>query len=307
MKIRGKKRARKGFFQSLLKTVLICLILIIGFFFFRNREYFSNSFGERGRVAILFYSTNDSLLAVLDSTGNSLVFIKIPSDLYVELPGDYGDYKFGTIYKLGEIDKKGKKLIEGAAMNLFGMKVDGVVNVKGDIDFKDIKRSALLLLPKELNLGYLKFWWNAKRLKPSETKFFDLRESDSVSDLLLPDNSKALKFDSYYFDKQIGNLYLKDSLVISEMLKIEVLNGADISGLGEKMARYFTNLGLNVLSVSNSEKEAFACKVKYAPKVAKSYTLYKVIRDLSCVFVPYDLSEIPQYDLTVIFGENFYK
>lgn len=312
MRVRGRKRAKGNFLPSLFKVLLI-LIFLLGFFYIlRNRDYLVDTLGGRGRVAILFYSPKDSVLGVLDSNSSSLVLIGIPSELFSEVTPDYGDYRFGAIYRLGEIDGIGKELVKKASYNLFGLKPDGLMLINSELDIgmettvtPVIKKEVFQNILRGSNLGYFKFWWKAKTLKPSEVKFFNLRVSDSVSELVLPDGSSALKFDSYYFDKQIGSVYLKDSLAVAENLKAEVLNGSKISGLGEKTARYLNNFGVSVFSVSNTDEEVFKCKILYNANLKKSYVLFRTAKDLGCTFEEYSEEALVKTDITIVLGNNF--
>lgn len=300
MRIRGNKSVRRSFLPSLIKAGLIILILTAGFYGLRNRDYLIDVFGGRGREVTLFYTPKDSVLAVLDVSLRSLSLIGIPSELYSEVTPDYGDYRFGAVFKLGEIDGKGMSLVKMAAYNIFAVGIDKIVLVNKDFD---VGSGDKLPLPikKEIFKGI--FWFKTRGLKPSEIKFFNLRLSDSVSELVLPDNSKALKFDSYYFDKQIGSVYLRDSLAVSEKLKAEVLNGSQIPRLGEKTARYLSNMGLDVFSVSNTDEEVKNCKIKYNKALKKSYTLFRIAKDMGCSFETYGEAEVPRADLTLILGK----
>lgn len=311
MRIRGYRSSRRNFLPSLIKTGLIILFLLSGFYILRNRDYLIDTLGGRGRVAILFYTSKDSVLAVLDGDADSLNLVGIPSELYSELSADYGDYRFGAVFKLGEIDGKGKSLVRMAAYNVFAIGIDGVVLMNKDFDIgtdnqlpPKIRQEIFGGLLRGSNLGYFKFWWKAKTLKPSDIKFFNLRISDSVSDLVLPDNSKALKFDSYYFDKQIGSIYLRDSLAVSEKLNAEILNGSEIPGLGERTGRYLANLGVNVFSVSNSDEEVGNCKIKFSRNIKNSYSLFRIAKDLGCTFETYGVEEVPKTDLTIVLGKS---
>lgn len=279
---------------------LIILILTAGFYGLRNRDYLVDVFGGRGREVTLFYTPKDSVLAVLDANLHSLSLIGIPSELYSEVTPDYGDYRFGAVFKLGEIDGEGMSLVRSAAYNIFAVGIDKVVLVNKDFDI-GLGDNLSLPVKKEIFKGI--FWFKTRGLKPSEIRFFNLRLSDSVSELVLPDNSKALKFDSYYFDKQIGSIYLRDTLAVSEKLKAEVFNGSQIPGLGEKTARYLTNMGLDVFSVSNTDEVVNNCKIKYNKALKKSYALFRIGKDMGCSFEIYGDAQVPRTDLTVILGK----
>ena len=93
--------------------------------------------------------------------------------------------------------------------------------------------------------------------------------------------------------------------MISEGLKAEVMNGSNISGLGEKFSRFLTNFGISVFSVSNAESSLSVCRIKYDEKFKTSYTLFRLVKDFSCTYEPYASDDVVKADLTIILGESF--
>lgn len=287
---------------SVLKIIGIILLLLVVFYLVKNREYFNSTLSGKGRVAVLFYSPKDSVLAVLDTAGGLLNLFSIPGDLYAEVPKGYGSYRFNSVYKLGELDGQGSKLVSETASNLFAINIDAVSLIPEDVDINNIRK--YFFKAGRSNFDLLKFWWNARNLKPKDTRIVNLKETDSVSDLVLADGSVAYKFDSFFYDRQEAPA-IRDSLVVSEGLKVEVMNGSSVNGMGERISRFLTNSGLNVLSVSNADPEPTVCRIKYDEKFKTSYSLYRLVKDFSCRFEVYGPQDVRKSDLTIIIGESF--
>lgn len=313
---RGKREHRSSKLLSLLKVVGVVLVLLAFFYVVKNREYFLSALMGKGRVSILLYSSKDSLLAVLDPQDNTLTLVGIPGDLYVELPNGYGSYRFNAVYKLGNLDNKGSNLVKATASNLFAIQLDGLTVDTFDITLGDGTQNIDTLRKQILSFGFLRktvlssdpvlfrFWWNARNIKASDTKILNLVNSDSVSDLLLPDGTHAYRFDSFFYDRLEAPL-IRDSKVIAEGYKVEVFNGSSVNGLAEKFSRYLTNFGLTVLSVSTADEEPTVCRIKFDEKIKNSYTLYRLVKDFGCIYEPFALSDIPKSDLAIILGVGF--
>lgn len=83
--------------------------------------------------------------------------------------------------------------------------------------------------------------------------------------------------DQFMIDKIVSNLFNDYSLSL-EKKSINIINGAEVSGLGNRIARMLTNAGANVIAVSTSDKEIKTSEILYSDK--KSYTIYKISKVL---------------------------
>ena len=80
-------------------------------------------------------------------------------------------------------------------------------------------------------------------------------------------------------DKLAGELFMDDTLS-KEKMSIHIVNASGVTGLGNRIARLFTNSGGNVIAVSTGENILSKSEVGYTGK--DSYTLKRVIKLLDC-------------------------
>ena len=112
---------------------------------------------------------------------------------------------------------------------------------------------------------------------------------------------KEIDMSSKYHDinKIIVNLFKNDKIV-EENISIEIINSTDVSGLGNRLERALSNIGAQVISVSNlREKKKISVMQFYGPK---SYTVSK-LKDMLNISVE-KLSKKQVADITIIIGED---
>lgn len=305
MRIRRSEKSSR--LVSLFKVIIVLFLLLGVFYVLKNREFFSSVIAGEGRSTVLLYSGKDGVLMVEDTHNPSLTFILIPSELYLEVPGGYGDYRFGSIFKLGEIDGIGEKLVKITLENSFAIPVDVVRATSESLDFGKGGDEDWKKIKARFEKTDIRLWWRMRGVKPSAIKVINLRSSDSVSELVLPDNSKALKINNYIFDKEIAESYLKDGLIVSDNLKAEILNSSDISGLAERASRYLSNMGIAVLAVGNSDTEINECELEFDQKRKNDYSIIKLLKSFNCRPKAYTDLSGRRADLTLIIGGDFLK
>ncbi len=87
---------------------------------------------------------------------------------------------------------------------------------------------------------------------------------------------------------------------------MEVINSTRHSGLGEGAARVLTNIGVDVVSVSDSEEERDSCLVLSEKDKKNSHTIKKIRRIFNCGFEERKESG-GRVDIEVMVGEDYYK
>lgn len=65
-----------------------------------------------------------------------------------------------------------------------------------------------------------------------------------------------------------------DSKMVSEKLRIEVINGTEVAGLANRLAAYISNMGGNVILISTSDKVSKESEIKYFGE--RRYTVSKL-------------------------------
>ena len=117
------------------------------------------------------------------------------------------------------------------------------------------------------------------------------RDSVSETDLSAKDVLSINSFTSSSFiDPQVAN----------DKVTIEVVNGTQVYGLGNRFANLLTNMGADVVLVTSSDEEQKYSKVTYTGDV--NYTIKKIGEILGVS--PEQTSQRDISDVTVIIGDD---
>ncbi len=93
---------------------------------------------------------------------------------------------------------------------------------------------------------------------------------------------------------------LNDPTISSENVSIQIINASNVSGLGQRLGKVFTNMGANVVEVSTSHTPQLTSKVQYFGE--RSYTLEQIEK-----YLEYPVSQLnrqPIADIVIILGED---
>ncbi len=188
----------------------------------------------------------------LDPKELTAVKIDLPSGLYVDAAFGYGPYKLKSLFELGELDKRGGKVLAATVSEILGVPVDGFV------DELSIKKSY------QTNLNFFDFGligFNLLKIRADKIRDLNFGKLDVLTDLVLADGSTVQTFDFQKFDFLTRGSFNETRLIL-ENLDVEVLNAGEVSGLGNKTARILSNMGLKVVNVANAEIPIGDCEVK---------------------------------------------
>lgn len=111
----------------------------------------------------------------------------------------------------------------------------------------------------------------------------------NISDSLIPSD----------LDKVVAEL-TSDELIEKDNQTIRIINGTDIGGFGNRLARLITNMGGDVIIVATSDKPQKKSTISYIDK--KTYTVEKLRKVLG-----YDVIKISDNaisDITITIGED---
>lgn len=193
------------------------------------------------------------------------------------------------------------------------MRTISIFKLKGDtknLDFKKYMAIPLdgFLIGNSLNTdkGLTSFVWDAivhygniktNLTVPDFIRIFLFTRSVSRSDIDIKDISTSLN--PLEVDKIISQ-YIRDSQIEKEGRSIEIVNGTDVSGLGNRLARFVTNMGGEVVLVSTSDKLQDTSSISYAGK--RTYTIEKLGRVLT--FKEIQKNEKSIADITIVIGRD---
>ncbi|MDP2637510.1 MAG: LytR C-terminal domain-containing protein [Candidatus Levybacteria bacterium] len=123
--------------------------------------------------------------------------------------------------------------------------------------------------------------------------------SQSVPESSIQDRNIASDLNPMDVDKIVGRL-VSDELIEKENKTIQIINGTNVGGLGNGLARLVTNMGGNVMVVATADKFKKKSIISYIDE--KTYTVERLQKALG-----YDIvksSEFPVFDITIIIGED---
>lgn len=278
-KIIQAKNKIKGKIQLALFVLgLIGLIILLG-----SAVKFIHQFGEplgltnfgksswdgSSNLNLVFKDKNYCLVS-LDPNEKTLKIVKLPPQIYLEVPGGYGSWQLRSIYNLGETEskKRGLELLKKSFADYFDLPIDGILEIS---DFPDLTPK---ILSEEVKANPLEIFKLLPHIKTSLnieelTRFvFTLREVrfDKISEfelltlgLLGTEESKEGELKVVSDPQKIDGFVLKnltDSRLSQERKDVAVFNATPIPGLGQKGAKLISHLGLNVIQVGSLDETA---------------------------------------------------
>lgn len=177
---------------------------------------------------------------------------------------------------------------------LVAIPIDGFVSVsnqnkqketKQDVDYK---MQSILLNYRDIKtdltiIDVFRIWFFSKTLSSNSVAVKDITD---ISNAMIKDKTLSTLFNDYTFSQE------KNS--------IEIINAADISGLGNRVARALTNMGGNVISVSTSDKTTETSQILYFGD--KTYTVEKLGKVLGLSTFKTEKQGIS--DVTIILGKD---
>lgn len=263
-----------------------------------------------------------------DPKKKKTVLLKIPKDTLIGVPKGYGNWLVGSIYDLGQEENPpiGGELLKGSLSNLLGLPIDGVIvtrrqdneDLHGNKDLDelthDFKTSPLSLLTffsefkSDLTpLEIIKLYQAISTTREDKIVNLDLENTDLTQSLLLPDSTRVLGFDTVNIDLFVRE-NMADETFLQEAKTIAIYNGTDHPGLGSRVSRIVTNLGADVVIVTNAEKNSRKTKV-LGEKTSSTFVKLAQIFATDCLKNDCQ-SKDPKIkssraDLSILIGEDY--
>ena len=159
----------------------------------------------------------------------------------------------------------GQNVAPSTAAKVLAVPSDGQISLSSDLagegKVADVMSGALFSYPSiKTNLTLL----DIGRL------FFMAK---SVSATNMKEKEIVLPVTDTQIDKVVKGLFTDDALV-GEKVSVQIINASDVSGMGKRVERVLSNIGVNVVSVITSRKPEKLSRIEYMGE--KSYTLEKI-------------------------------
>lgn len=157
-----------------------------------------------------------------------------------------------------------------------------------------------LNLNQKVNSLFINTIFNYNRLKTNLT-IIDLLKIAMLA-RTIPENAINIRTvgnrGDLQLDKIVGRLVV-DDLIEKDNQTIQIINGTDIGGLGNRLARLITNMGGDVIIVASSDSPKKKSSISYIDK--KTYTVEKLQKMLAYEVVK-EVNAIS--DITITIGED---
>jgi hypothetical protein len=209
--------------------------------------------------------------------------LSISNDKNTEIMSLSPSLKSITIFKLSD------KVTSSEAGRLLEIPLDGSI-VSGSLNLNQKANS----LFKNLFLSY-------NKLRTSLT-IIDIAKLIMLSGTVSENNINTLVVNSgegSELDATVSRL-ISDTFIQKDNKTIQIINGTEVSGLGNRLARIVTNMGGNVIIVATSESTRKESYILYSDK--KSYTVERLEKMLGYKAMQEEKKTIS--DITIIIGED---
>lgn len=254
---------------------LVILIIIIGQFF-NLLNSLTTPLGLTSKVEKKYtwdgkfninivIQTNTTHLLNFNPAEQKVTLISIPDEAYLDASSGFGKWALGSIYDLGESSKKGmgSKLMKSSLSSLFGVPIDGYIRFESKKDIKDLIElvrqtpfSGLGLISEVSSdltpLELLRLKFGLMKVRFDKINYLDLVNLAVFESDQLLDGTHIKVSDPIKLDSVLTNFV--DPKIRAENLSIAVFNATDHPQLAQKAKRIITNLGGNVIIISNSTK-----------------------------------------------------
>ena len=224
--------------------------------FFGSKNY---SWERKFNINLLVRSSDISLFSY-NPKDNKITIINVPDETFLQVPNGFGLWQLRSIYGLG-----GDKLLKETLTNFFAIPVDGFVDLSVlkppqsaaqlvDTLRKNPLSGVNLLTSVQTDLTM----WELLQLKQGissvrfdKIKTLDLLKFNVLDKENLADGTPVFTTDQIKLDSVLSDL--RDPAIVSEHKSIAVFNATNHPQLAQKWARLITNLGGNVIIISNAK------------------------------------------------------
>lgn len=269
------KRKKKNVNGNNLKTAFIFLTLVFFLIFISGIFKIITLIGQskydgnhRFTIAISYINSAKPLTEIISFAPDThtLSHLRIP----VSLKSKKETSKLAAIPIDGFIsvsNQNGQKITEQEV----GSEIQSIL-----LSYRDLKTDLTII-------DVFRIWLFSKTLSSNSVSVKDIT---GLQNATIEDNVLSTLFNDYTFSQE------KNS--------IEIINSADISGLGNRIARVLNNMGGNVISVSTSDKTAQTSQILYFGD--KTYTVEKLGKVLGLSTFKTEKQGIS--DVTIILGKD---
>ncbi len=313
--------------KSKTKLAVLVLLLLIGVLIISQlyKLYVSlqnSSWDGNSKINLVILSSSVSLISY-SPKDKDLKIVIIPQETYLEVAHNFGKWKIGSIYNLGQSEKvpQGIELLSQSLSQFLGVPMDGYLKLRGFLHDKNALELITYLRQSQINFLNLKFSsnsslndWELYRLVTgvNSVRFDKIEEINLgkgyLKDSVLPDQTKVKLALPERIEILSGKLFA-DSAISDEQLSIAVFNATKIPGLAQKAARLISNSGGNVIIEKNAQTQNLKKSIVLTTISSKSYTFnrLKAIFAKNCpnCDIVDETVQKSRAQINVVLGEDF--
>lgn len=268
---------------GILRLLLLLLLgVVIGFVVW---GFHSSRVSRFDRFNVVVSASNTFVIS-LNPKSATANLVRLPDDLYVpSVAHGYGQYTIAKVYDVGQLDKRGGKVLSDTVSDYLGIPIDGYVRLPksatGEIH-SVVSAVMFALQARQTDLSFfdrIMFAWSLARMRYDKTDVVDLGKS--ASPLLLADGSTGVTLDKDVVDSLLADEFSEDK-IRTEDLRIQVVNSTPYAGLGSRGARILTNTGMKVVSVDSTDLPVDKCQLRMEAKLKNTMTVKRIESVFTC-------------------------
>jgi len=242
----------------------------------------------KSNISIVYQDDNRIRLKILLTETNKVILFNIPKTTLVQAGFGYGEYQLKNIYKLGNLEGYGGKVLSRAISDLLG------INIKG------------FAVKKDTNLT----WWDKwrvlwfEKLTAKKKGVFDLGKHEAFNKEKTSGGIEVFRVSDILIDEFV-NREMFDERLVNESLSMAVLNASGVEEMAKNVSRIISNAGGEVRLVSNLENKDNS-KILIADKKNKDAFTIKFLKSIVLVN-EIEIADIIEYrsDIVLIIGKDY--
>lgn len=306
-----KKTKRRFVFLGILTVFFLWFAL-----FFVHAWRTSVFLTEDFRTSIVLKTSPIVVISFTQESLTPTLIVTVPQDLTVVVPHGYGLYKVSSLWRLGEIENR-PALFSETITDLLATPVNNWIGgqspaVLSETEIlaslkKNFNLTQILKGDTDTNLSLfdrLLFGWKVMQLKSNNTLLYSAHSNKNIFTMIeLPDGSMGRTINSIALDEFLEQKFEIESIRSNGFL-IKVFNTTDISGVGNKFARFITNAGGKVIAVDNEQKpDIVTCHVVIQSSQKNSALVAFLSKKMNCSVE--EAQNTQDSDLNIYVGKDF--
>lgn len=226
--------------------------------FYWNGDFNINVIVRAKQVSLVSFSPQNQTITIID----------IPNETYLPVAKGFGSWMISSIYDLGESQAVGGgNLLKITLANQFGLPIDGFLNFQGQyaqtqtrVLVEEMRKNPFSLISMLANLKtdltpleLIRLKMGLSKVRFDKVDGIDLGDSDIALKEKLPDGTDILTVDTVKLDALLSEMV--DPRIRSEHKTIAIFNSTNHPLLAQKAARLISNIGGDVIIISNGQKK----------------------------------------------------